>query len=180
MKISRHKLCLKQSAPWCPKPFFFFQNYYLTAEGLSISEHPWIIPWQKHLGRNSCVSFTDPKNAHFTLFRNRNPFFTIKKENHHSKWITPLEGYDQDNFKLGFGVSTYFYTHARLFLTQWPPYYANIMQGLLRSCEHWPADPLTPRPLPTPPLQYVRAHRFNICYGFPYHCTWIEVNKKSV
>ena len=35
--------------------------------------------------------------------------------------------------ELGLGVSTYLDFGARLFSTQWPPYGAHILQGLLRA-----------------------------------------------
>ena len=73
-----------------------------------------------------------PENGLFALFLNIKPFFTMKKEKQHSKWLTPVERYDRDNlFSLFFGCQHNLFFCARLFSTQWPLYDAHILQGLL-------------------------------------------------
>ena len=59
----------------------------------------------------------------------------MKISNHHTKWLTPLESCDRDNFfEPGFDVSIYFDLGARIFSTQRPPYDAHILQGLIYDC----------------------------------------------
>ena len=70
---------------------------------------------QRIWGRNYCVNLDNavllpPKNAIFALFLDIKPFFTMKKEKHHSKWLTPLERYDWDNvFALFWGVNLFWF-----------------------------------------------------------------------
>ena len=59
----------------------FFCQYYLKAEGCSISEHPGIIPWPKILRKKFVC---EHRQCSFTAQK--------KKEKHHSKWLTPLKG----------------------------------------------------------------------------------------
>ena len=64
------------------------------------------------------------------------PTFGIKTHSYHKKhcfkWPTPLEWYDRGSLlSLVLGVSTYLNFGARFFSTQWPPYGAHILQGLL-------------------------------------------------
>ena len=87
------------------KTNIFFWQCHLKAEGRIISEHPGVIPWPKNLMKKLLCehrqcSFTGLKNAIFALFINIKPVFTMKKEIHHSKWLTALERYDWDSFCL--------------------------------------------------------------------------------
>ena len=105
MKVSLHKLFLEQSAP-LPPPKKSFRQFYLKAEGHSISEHPGLIPWSKNLRRNYCVNLDNAvllpqKNALVALFLDLKPYITVKKENHNSKWLTQLERYDETIFLAG-------------------------------------------------------------------------------
>ena len=70
---------------------------------------------QRIWGRNYCVNLDNavllpPKNAIFALFLKIKPFFIMKKLNHHSKLLTPLESYDWDNvFALFWGVNLFWF-----------------------------------------------------------------------
>ena len=80
------------------KNYIFFCHYYLKAP--SFQNTLELYHDQRIWGRNFCENLDNavslpPKNA---LFLIKNPFCTMKKGNHHYKWLIPLEGYDQDNF----------------------------------------------------------------------------------
>ena len=108
-----------QSAPLHPKQIFFFWQCHLKAEGSSISEHPGVLPWPKNLRKKLLCelgqcSFTAPRKCTLfsSLFLDVKPFFTMKKEKHHSKWLTPLERYDWDNlYALFRGVNIFWFWH---------------------------------------------------------------------
>ena len=80
--------------------------------------------------------YLPPKNALFATLLDIHSFLTMKKWKHCFRWPTPLEWYDWDNFiEPGLGVSTNLDCGPRLFSTQWPPYGAHILQGLITRWE---------------------------------------------
>ena len=105
----------------------------MKAEGHSISEHAGVIPWPKNLRKKLLCelrqcSFTAPKKCNFCSISRHKTLFTMKKEKHHSKWLTPLERYDWDNvFALFWGVNLFWFWRKTFFnavATIWCPYLA--------------------------------------------------------
>ena len=112
-----------------------FWHNYMKAEGLNISENPWIIPWPKNLGRNLCVKVYHSVSLPLLCFWTKKQVLPWKRKNHDFKRLTLLEGYDLDNsFSLVFRVSTYFDLGARFFFNAVPTILWSYLARPLHQC----------------------------------------------
>ena len=93
-----------QSAPLHPKQklSFCFGSVILKLKAAAFQNTLELYHDQIIWGRNYCVNLDNavllpPQNVLCSLFLDVKPFFTMEKEKHHSRWLTPLERYDWDN-----------------------------------------------------------------------------------
>ena len=75
-----------------------------------------------------------PKNALFAPLLGIKPFLPWKMKTLFQMTYTIIMARPRQFIEPGLGVSTYLDFGARLFSTQWPPYGAHILQGLLIVC----------------------------------------------
>ena len=131
------------------------QNQNQKILGLVLSESwrpnnfrtPGLTLWPKNLGKKwFCklrqYSFTAPKKCTFcSTFGHKTLSYHEKMKTLFQMTYTIRMVRPRQFIEPGLGMSTYLDFGARLFSTQWPPYGAHILQGLLReiagSLKYW-------------------------------------------